>query len=125
MPYLGLFSSVATLICCALPSLLVVLGFGATVASLLSAAPWLVTLSRHKGWIFAGSALLLGAGFYYVYRLAPRLLVAAGACPADDAEACDRATRISRALLRVSVAVYLVGFGIAYLLPLVLEWLDG
>jgi len=30
--YLSLFTSFATLLCCALPSLLVLLGFGATVA---------------------------------------------------------------------------------------------
>lgn len=46
--YLSLFASFGTLICCALPSLLVLLGLGATVAAFLSAAPWLVTLSRHK-----------------------------------------------------------------------------
>lgn len=49
--YLALFSSVGTLVCCALPALLVLSGFGATVASLLSAAPWLVTLSRHKAYV--------------------------------------------------------------------------
>jgi len=124
LPYLGLFSSVGTLLCCALPSLLVFLGFGATVASLLSAAPWLVTLSRHKAWIFLGSGVLLVAAFYYVYRLAPRLLVTSGVCPADDPGACARATRLSRVLLGVSAAVYALGFGVAYGLPLVLGWLD-
>jgi len=124
LPYLGLFSSVGTLLCCALPSLLVFLGFGATVASLLSAAPWLVALSRHKAWIFFGSGVLLVAAFYYVYRLAPRLLVTSGACPADDPGACARATRLSRVLLGVSAAVYALGFGVAYGLPLVLGWLD-
>jgi hypothetical protein len=41
--YFSLFSSFSTLICCALPSVLVLLGMGTTVASLLSAAPWLVS----------------------------------------------------------------------------------
>jgi mercuric ion transport protein len=44
--YFSLFSSFSTLICCALPSVLVLLGMGTTVASLLSAAPWLVNLPR-------------------------------------------------------------------------------
>ena len=35
-----------TLVCCALPSLLVSLGLGSTVAALVGAAPWLVTLSQ-------------------------------------------------------------------------------
>jgi mercuric ion transport protein len=46
--YFSLFSSFSTLICCALPSVLVLLGMGSAVASLLSAAPWLVSPSRHK-----------------------------------------------------------------------------
>ena len=54
--YFSLFSSFSTLICCALPSVLVLLGMGTTVASLLSAAPWLVSLSRHKIWTFASRA---------------------------------------------------------------------
>ncbi len=117
LPYLALFSSVGTLLCCALPTLLVFLGFGATVASALNAAPWLVTASRHKAWFFAGTALVVVANFYYVYRLAPRLLVAGGVCPADDPAACARATRVSRLVLWLSVALYAIGFSVAYLLP--------
>jgi mercuric ion transport protein len=121
LSYVGLFSSVGTLVCCALPSLLVLLGFGATVASALAAAPWLVTLSRHKGWVFAVAGLLIAGNFYYVYRLAPRLLVARGACPADDPAACAAATRVSRGLLWASATLFLAGFAVAYLLPLVLD----
>lgn len=122
--YLGLFSSMGTLVCCALPSLLVLFGFGTTVASLLAAAPWLVSLSRHKSWIFGASALLLAGNFFYVYRVAPRLLVERGACAPDDPDACARATRASRVLLWVSTALLVVGVSVAYVLPVVLEWLD-
>ena len=122
--YLGLFSSVSTLLCCALPSLFVLLGFGATVGSLLSALPWLVSLSRHKGWIFAATAFLIAANFYYVYRVVPRLLVQRGTCPADDPEACARATRFSRLMLWCSTVLMAVGGSVAYILPAVLERLD-
>ena len=123
--YLGLFSSVGTLLCCALPSLFVLLGFGATVGSLLSAVPWLVSLSRYKTWIFGLSAILIAANFYYVYRIAPRLLVARGTCPANDPDACARATRFSRALLWCSAALMGVGASVAYVLPIVLERIDA
>src|SRR5260370_36795854 len=53
LSFLSLFTSLGTLLCCALPSRLVLLGLGATVASFLSSAPWLVSLSRHKLWVFA------------------------------------------------------------------------
>jgi hypothetical protein len=55
--YFSLFSSFGTLLCCALPSVLVLLGLGTTVASLLSAMPWLVNLSRHKIWTFSISGV--------------------------------------------------------------------
>jgi mercuric ion transport protein len=123
--YVGLFTSVGTLVCCALPSLLVVLGLGTTVASVLAAAPWLVTLSRHKAPVFATSALLIAGNFYYVYRLAPRLLARRGACETDDSDACLRASRTSRALLWMSAVLLVIGFSVAYLLPLVLGRMDA
>lgn len=125
LSYLGLFSSLGTLACCALPSLLVLLGFGATVASLLSSAPWLVTLSKQKTLVFGISAALIAANFYYVYRLAPRLLVRQGTCPADDPNACARATRASRVVLWISAATLGVGLAVAYVLPIVLQALDA
>ena len=120
LSYLGLFTSAGTLLCCALPSLLVLLGLGATVASALATVPWLVTLSRHKSWVFATSAILIAGTFYYVYRLAPHLVARRNACPVDDPR-CAQATRASRVVLWFSTALLLVGFAVAYVLPLVLE----
>ena len=71
--FLSLFTSFGTLLCCALPSLLVLLGLGSTVASFLSAVPWLVNLSRQKTWVFAISGLLIGGNLLYVYVIGPRL----------------------------------------------------
>jgi mercuric ion transport protein len=123
--YVALFSSVGTLLCCALPALLVLLGFGATVASVLSAAPWLVTLSRNKGWIFAFAAMLLGGSSYYVYRIVPRLLVARGACAADDTDACRRASRASRVLLWISSGILAIAALVAYVIPLLLPSVEA
>ena len=71
--YFSLFSSFSTLICCALPSVLVLLGMGTAVASLLSAAPWLVSLSRHKIWTFSIAGVLIACSFAMTYVIAPRL----------------------------------------------------
>src|SRR4051812_41143175 len=90
--YLSLFTSFGTLLCCALPSLLVLLGLGATVASFLSAVPWLVTLSHHKNWIFLVSGILIGGNFVYTYVLAPRLRLQGAACSPEAPEACDNAS---------------------------------
>ena len=110
--YLSLFSSLGTLLCCALPSLLVLVGLGATVASFLSAVPWLVTMSRHKNWVFLIAGTLIAANFAYTYALAPRLR----ACPADSPEACETASRLSRVTLWVSAVIYSIGVFSAYAL---------
>ncbi len=73
LSYVSLFTSLSTLLCCALPSLFVLFGLGATVASVLSQAPWLVTMSRHKHWVFLTAGVLIVGNFVYVYRVAPRL----------------------------------------------------
>src|SRR5437764_15400703 len=83
LSYLSLFTSFGTLLCCALPSLLVLVGLGASVASALSAAPWLVALSRHKNWTFAVAGVLMAANVFYVRKIAPR--VQAGCAIGDDA----------------------------------------
>jgi hypothetical protein len=120
---LSLFTSVGTLVCCALPSLLVVLGLGATVASVLSNAPSLVALSRHKPWVFGFSALMIAGNFYYVYRLAPRLQARALACSIDDPR-CRIAGRFSQALLWVSASIWLAGFAVAFALGPILSRFD-
>jgi mercuric ion transport protein len=114
--YLSLFTSFGTLLCCALPSLLVLLGLGATVASFLSAVPWLVTLSHRKNWVFLISGVLIGGNFLYVYRLAPRMQARVGACPTDAPLACTAASRMSRMVLWISSGIYCTGIFSAYVL---------
>jgi len=120
LQYVSLFTSLGTLLCCALPSLLVLLGLGATVASALSAAPWLVTLSRHKNWTFAIAGTLIAANFIYVRAVAPRLR--AGCELGDDS--CVRAARLNRILLWISAGIFTIGFFVAYLLGPLFIWID-
>ena len=121
--YLALFTSFGTLFCCALPSLLVLLGMGATVASFLSAVPWLVTLSYHKNWVFLTSGLLIAGNFLYTYVLAPRLQAQGEACPVEAPEACQNASSMSRAVLWISAVIYGIGVLSAYLLgPLLMRF---
>lgn len=125
LSYLALFTSFGTLLCCALPSLLVLLGLGATVASFLSAVPWLVTFSRHKNWVFLVSGLLIAVNFLYTYALAPHFRARAEACPADAPEACGTASSVSRAMLWIAAGIYSVGLFSAYLLGPLLMLFGG
>ena len=54
-----LFFSTGTLLCCALPILLVTLGAGAVVATVAANIPFLVALSLYKSWMFLFSGILL------------------------------------------------------------------
>jgi mercuric ion transport protein len=123
LSYFSLFTSVGTLLCCALPSLLVLAGLGASVASTLSAVPWLVTLSRHKQWTFAVSGVLIAVSFLNMYYIAPRLR--ANACSPENPSACSEASKFSRVLLWVSATIYVVGFFSAYILGPILTKLDN
>src|SRR4051794_15432746 len=123
LSYLSLFTSFGTLLCCALPSLLVLLGLGATVASFLSAIPWLVTLSRHKNWVFLLSGLLIGTNLIYTCLVAPKLRATGAACPPDASQACDQTSALNRVFLWISVVLYCIGLFSAYLLgPLLMHF---
>ncbi len=120
LTWLALFASTGTLICCALPIAFVMLGLGATVAAISSSVPFFVTLSLHKGWVFAASAMLLAASGWRLFRSGRE-------CPAEPqlAALCDRTLRWNRRVFRASLAIWGVGFFAAYLaLPLRI-WLTG
>ena len=121
--YFSLFSSFSTLICCALPSVLVLLGMGTTVASLLSAAPWLVSLSRHKIWTFSIAGTLIALSFLVTYLIAPRLRQGE-ACNANDPTTCGEVSKLSRVILWGSAVIWSCGFFVAYLLGPILERMD-
>jgi hypothetical protein len=124
LSYLSLFTSVGTLLCCALPSLLVLLGLGASVGALLSDMPWLVTLSHHKRWVFTISGALIAFSFVQTYAIAPRLQRNNMACSPDNPSACETAGRFSKVVLWVAAALYAVGSFTAFMLGPLLAKLD-
>jgi len=116
--FLSLFGSFSTLICCALPSVLVTLGAGAVMASLVSTMPWLVWVSRHKVWFFLAAGLLIALNFALVYRPHGKV-----ACAVGSGHACEEARRWNTVVLWVSVAFYGFGFFMTYLALPLREWL--
>ena len=121
--YFSLFSSFSTLLCCALPSVLVLLGMGTAVASLLTAAPWLVTVSRHKIWTFSIAGVLIAMSFVMTYLIAPRLRQGE-ICEADDPTTCAEVSKVGRILLWGSAVIWSCGFFVAYLLGPILQRMD-
>jgi mercuric ion transport protein len=106
---LALLFSFGTLLCCALPLLLVTLGLGGVVAAMTSNMPWLVALSHYKDWMFLLSAAVLAIAGWTMYRFARR-------CPADpaQAEACRRANLWSRRLWVLAIAIWCIAAFVAY-----------
>lgn len=111
--YLTLFSSLSTLICCALPALLVSLGLGAVLAGLASNIPALIWVSEHKIQVFgfAGTMLALNGFLIWRNRNAP--------CPVDPKlrEACISGRRTGRNIYIFSVFIFLTGFFFAFAAP--------
>ena len=108
-----LLASSATLVCCVLPAVLVSLGAGATLLSLVSALPQLIWLSEQKVLVFSLAALLLAVSGVMLWRA--RLLP----CPVAPAEAraCKRLRRTSLGIYATAVVAFAVGAAFAFLLP--------
>jgi hypothetical protein len=104
-PVLALFASLGTLLCCALPALLIAIGAGAVMAGLAANVPGLVWLTAHKGALFdvAGALIAAAAGAKWLSRNAP--------CPADPAaaRACAAMRRTGTVILWIAAAAYAVG----------------
>jgi hypothetical protein len=109
-----LLASGATLVCCVLPAVMVSLGAGATLVTLLSAAPQLVWLSEYKSVVFAVAGLMLTVGGVLLWR-ARRL-----PCPADArvSRQCARLRRISAGVYGLALAAFVAGVLFAWVLPL-------
>ena len=117
--WLILFTSMGTLLCCALPILLVTLGLGAVVASTVTALPWLVPLTANKIWVFVGSGLLLAVSGWLMYR-------PGRSCPTDPelAALCERTQVWNRRVYWASAAIWGIGFFFAYLFLPLQMWLE-
>ena len=104
--YLTLFSSTGTLLCCALPALLVSLGLGAVMAGLASHIPGLIWISENKIVVFslAGFMLLMNGLLIWSARSAP--------CPVDPKlrDACISGRKFSRNIYFISVFIFSIGF---------------
>lgn len=118
--WLALFASFGTLICCALPILLIALGFGAVVAAFTAQFPWIVTLAEHKVWLFgiSGALLILCAQLIFLQKTN---------CPIDPVLKirCQSAKRWNVRLFWIASIIWSVGFMSAFLLLPLRNWIDG
>lgn len=109
-----LFASSSTLVCCAIPALLVSLGAGAALASLVAVFPQIVWISENKEIIFLFSTVLMVIGGIVQWRnrYAP--------CPVDLRlrQACLRTRKVSLGIYLFSLALLIIGGWFAFIQPL-------
>ena len=109
----SLFASSSTLVCCAIPALLVAIGAGAALSSLVSIFPQVVWLSEHKEALFGFAGLMMiGSGaLQWRNRSAP--------CPIDPAlrDACLKTRKTASIVYAASVVLYLIGGWFAFVQP--------
>lgn len=114
LSYFTLFGSVGTLVCCALPALLVSLGLGAVMAGLASNVPGLIWASENKTGVFSFAAGMLALNGLLLWhnRNAP--------CPIDPQlrDACNNGRRNAKIIYSISLAVFVTGVLFAYVFPL-------
>lgn len=112
---LSLLTSGGTLVCCALPALLVAVGAGAALSSLVSAVPQLVWLSEHKERVFAAAAVMLAVAGVLQWRA--RSLP----CPVDPAlaAACTRTRKSTLQVYALSLVIFLTGGFFAFVAPFI------
>jgi hypothetical protein len=109
----SLFASSSTLVCCAIPALLVALGAGAALSSVVSIFPQVVWLSEHKEALFGfAGVMMIGSGaLQWRNRSAP--------CPIDPAlrDACLKTRKTASTVYAASVVLYLIGGWFAFVQP--------
>ena len=112
--YLSLFTSSGTIICCALPALLVSMGVGAALSSFIAVFPQLAILSIYKIPIFIGAfiMLIIAGMLQYQSRGLP--------CPSDKKQvyACMQTRKASMIIYFTSVGIFIIGLLFAFIIPL-------
>lgn len=110
---LSLFASSATLLCCAIPALLIILGFGATVASIVSLAPQLIWLSERKIYVFGVALILLVISNWVSGSNREK------ACEGSEGQiqVCQMTKQVSKTLLFTSGMLFLMGAVFTFILP--------
>lgn len=121
--FLGLFTSISSIFCCALPAIFVAIGFGATFVSLINLIPQLIWFSENKNivFIFGGVMLLINWPLVMQTRVT--------SCEIDMKEAgdsskglnsiCEESKKRSKTIYFLSLVFYATGLLFAFILPMI------
>ena len=118
--FFALFTSTGTLFCCALPAAIAAVAGGAAVGSFVSTFPWLIPLTRHKGWLFLASGVLIVVSGVFTLRPQGKL-----ACSITGGGGCEVAGGFTKAMFWVSATILVIGAFMSYAIVPILRVLEG
>ncbi len=114
---LSLFASSSTLICCALPILLTLLGFGSVLLSIVEHVPFLSTLTANKNYLFVFIPPLLALNYWWIFKKKSESVDCKVTENIKEGEtSCSLGNNFSKLVFKISLAIYGIGFFFAYLL---------
>lgn len=111
-----LFSSTSTLICCALPALLISVGAGSTMAFLSGNIPGFIWLSQNKFYLFIFAGIMLAFGGALQVKNRKR------ECPLDGSQvvSCQASRSWSKNIYFISLIIYSIGGFFAFIAPILI-----
>ncbi|MAH60850.1 MAG: hypothetical protein CMF42_00915 [Legionellales bacterium] len=105
----GFVASISTLLCCALPIILVSLGFGSIMAALISHLPWLIWISEHAIYFFVLTFfLLLISGYMLFYQPL--------SCTLDRVKQCQSNQTKAKIIWLMTLIIFIIGLIFKYIL---------
>jgi len=109
--FIGLFASISTILCCALPIILVMLGMGAVFASLTSSFPLITWLAERFIYLFLISSFLIAMSGYLIF-------IKPSYCPTDPkaAKLCQKLKNINKIVWCFSLISLLLSLFFKYAL---------
>ena len=120
LDFFSVFGSTGTLVCCAIPAVLSVIAGGAAVSAFVTVFPWVIPISRYKGWLFlvAGILLIING----VLTLKPKSKMV---CAITGGKGCEVAGGFTKVVFWFAVTVYCIGAFAAYALVPLLIFFEG
>ena len=123
----SLFGSFSTLICCALPIALTVLGLSSILFGLLTNFPFLKTLVLYKHYLFIFTFCILSINFWILYKKSPPEECEAppkNSPPNSQETACETGNRWNKIILWISTVIFIIGLFTTYLLLPIVQLIE-
>jgi hypothetical protein len=114
LTFFGLFTSISTIFCCALPIILVTLGMGAVFTILTTNFPFIIWLAEKSVYLFIIATIFLLIGGYFIF-IKPK------SCPSDKklAQICNKTRKFNKIIWLISVIILVISFFFKYILSII------